>query len=304
MNIDMKQAEKGYKEPYDKKKNLEPYLTCIDYTVSRETFSLLLDPEKDLLVTFPRPNKADLPTYYESEEYISHTDSKRTLMDKVYQAVKTYSLKKKLKLINKLSGKKGQLLDIGCGTGDLLSVCERDGWQISGTEPSEKARELAINKITYKKGIKKDLSEFSDSDKGKFDVITMWHVLEHVPNLLEYIESLNELLSPNGYLIVAVPNFKSHDASHYKEFWAAYDVPRHLWHFSEKSIRHIFGKYDFKVIETLPLIFDSFYVSLLSEKYMTGKSNLISGFKTGLISNIKARRTNEYSSKIYVIKKQ
>ena len=183
------------------------------------------------------------------------------------------------------------------------AIREKDGWQISGTEPSEKARELALNKITYKEGIKKDLSEFSDSNKGKFDVITMWHVLEHVPNLLEYIEKLKELLAPNGYLIVAVPNFKSHDAIHYKEFWAAYDVPRHLWHFSEKSIRYIFAKYDFEVIETLPMIFDSFYVSLLSEKNMTGKSNLISGFKTGLISNIKARRTNEYSSKIYVIKK-
>mgnify|MGYP001814294641 CR=1 FL=1 len=304
MNIEMKQAETGYNEPYGAKENLKPFLTCIDHTVSRETFSLLLDTEKDLLVTFPRPDEADLPTYYESEEYISHTDSKRTLMDKVYQMVKIYSLKKKLKLINKLSGSKGHILDIGCGTGDLLAVCEKDGWRISGTEPSDKARELAINKITYKKDVKKDLNEFTDSSHGKFDVITMWHVLEHVPNLMEYIKSLKELLSPNGYLLVAVPNFKSHDASHYKEFWAAYDVPRHLWHFSEKSIRNIFGKYDFKVIETLPMIFDSFYVSLLSEKNMTGKSNLISAFKTGLISNIKAKQTNEYSSKIYIIKKR
>jgi hypothetical protein len=103
---------------------------------------------------------------------------------------------------------------------------------------------------------------------------------------------------------VAVPNYKSYDATHYKEFWAAYDVPRHLWHFSEKSISHIFGEHDFDLVKTLPLIFDSFYVSLLSEKYMTGKSNLISGFLTGLTSNIKARHTGEFSSKIYLLKKR
>lgn len=300
----MKQAEKEYKQPYENKEKLTPYITCIDHTVSRETFSLFLDPVTDLLVTFPRPNEADLPSYYESEEYISHTDSKRTLMDKVYQLVKTYSLKKKLKLINKLNGSKGHILDIGCGTGDLLSVCEKEGWKISGIEPSKNARDLALNKISYKEGIKKDLSEFSDSSKGMFDVITMWHVLEHVPNLLEYIDRLKDLLSQRGYLIIAVPNFKSYDASHYKEFWAAYDVPRHLWHFSEKSINQIFGQHDFEVVQTLPLIFDSFYVSLLSEKYMTGKSNFVSGFKTGLLSNIKAMQTKEFSSKIYVIKKR
>jgi len=131
----------------------------------------------------------------------------------------------------------------------------------------------------------------------------MWHVLEHVPNLMESIKMLKELLTDDGHLIIAVPNFKSYDANHYKENWAAYDVPRHLWHFSESSIRHIFGKNDFAVIKTLPLIFDSFYVSLLSEKYKTGKSNLINGFVNGLKSNMKASRSGEYSSKIYVLKK-
>ncbi len=300
----MTQAENGHQEPFGKPEELKPFLKCIDHTVSRETFSLLLDPENDLLITFPRPKEADLPAYYESEKYISHTDSKRTLLDKVYQMIKTYSLKRKLKLINKLTGRKGSILDIGCGTGDLLKVCEKDGWQIAGAEPSKKARELAMNKIVSKERIREDLNKFSDMGNGNFDIITMWHVLEHVPNLLEYIEKLKTLLSPNGYLIVAVPNFKSYDAIHYKEFWAAYDVPRHLWHFSEKSIRQIFGQNGFDVVNTLPLLFDSFYVSLLSEKYKTGKSNLVSGFKTGLISNIKAKHTGEFSSKIYVLKKR
>ena len=299
----MEKTNKDFREPFDSKQNLKPYLNCVDHTVSRETFSLLLDPEIDLLVTEPRPSENDLASYYESDDYISHTDAKRSLMDKLYQTVKNYSLKKKLNLINTLAGRKGHLLDIGCGTGDLLSVCEKDGWKIAGVEPSEKARELAKEKIDSEVDLRNDLKEVSNTEARQYDVITMWHVLEHVPNLMEYIQMLKELLTENGHLIVAVPNFKSYDANHYKEFWAAYDVPRHLWHFSEKSIRSIFGQNDFEVIETLPLIFDSFYVSLLSEKYKSGRSNLLGGFVNGLKSNMKARSSGEYSSKIYILKK-
>lgn len=299
----MTEVEGKRREPIGKEENLKPFINCIDHTVSRETFSILLDPNTDLLITHPRPKVEDLPAYYESEEYISHTDSKRTLLDKVYQIIKNYSLKRKLKLINTLASKKGSILDIGCGTGDLLSVCENDGWDISGVEPSSKARELAGHKIVAKESIHEDLRCLLSKDKKVFDVITMWHVLEHVPDLREHIEKLQELLAPEGHLIIAVPNFKSFDANYYKEFWAAYDVPRHLWHFSEKSIRDIFGQYGFNLIDTLPLIFDSFYVSLLSEKYKTGKSNMLSAFKTGLVSNIKAKQSGEYSSKIYILKK-
>ncbi len=298
----MKQVENAAKEPYKSKELLQPFLSCVDHSVSRETFSLFLDPETDLLVTLPRPSAAELPSYYESESYISHTDSKRSLMDKAYQLIKGYSLKRKLKLINSLSNKKGKILDIGCGTGDLLSVCEKDGWDIFGVEPSQKAIALARSKVISSERIVSDLSSLDTNNT--YDVITMWHVLEHVPNLMEYIEALKSLLSKDGHLIVAVPNFKSHDALHYKEFWAAYDVPRHLWHFSERAIRHVFGQGGFEVVKTCPLIFDSFYVSLLSEKYKTGRSNILAGIKTGLISNIKARNTGQYSSLIYLIKKR
>ena len=246
MHVDMKQVEKKIKEPYGNKDLLEPFLNCVDHTVSRETFSLFLDPETDLLVTLPRPSDADLASYYESEDYISHTDSKRSLMDKVYQLIKSYSLKRKLKMINGLMNHKGKILDIGCGTGDLLSVCEKDGWDIYGVEPSKKAADLARSKVASSGSIVSDLNGLENN--VTFDVITMWHVLEHVPNLMEYIEVLKNLLSKDGHLIVAVPNFKSYDAVYYKEFWAAYDVPRHLWHFSEKAIRHIFGKSGFEVV--------------------------------------------------------
>ncbi|MGI9530587.1 class I SAM-dependent methyltransferase [Lutimonas sp.] len=290
-------------DPLVSKKDLSPFLDCKDYTVSRETFSLVKDNTTGLLVTSPRPSLENLSSYYESEDYISHTDSSRSLMDKVYQMIKGYSIKKKLKMINKLAVTKGHLLDIGCGTGDLLAACENDGWKIDGVEPSEKARALASEKIATTECLEESLEAILEKKQNKYDVITMFHVLEHVPNLTQYVDSLHQLLTEDGCLIVAVPNYKSYDADHYKQFWAAYDVPRHLWHFSQESIQHIFGAKGFHVAETLPLIFDSFYVSMLSEKYKTGTSNLIKAFKTGLRSNIKAKRSGQYSSLIYIIKK-
>jgi len=293
---------KKEQRPYLDQKNLKLFITCKDHTVSRETFNLYKDEANDLLITLPRPADLELPAYYESEAYISHTDSKVSLMDKVYQLIKHYSIKKKLSMINGLSRQKGLLLDIGCGTGDFLATCQKDGWKVKGIEPSDKARDLSGRKLEGEELVSDTIHSFLDSDQGKFDVITMWHVLEHVPNLMEYIQQLKLLLKPDGLIVIAVPNFKSYDANHYKEFWAAYDVPRHLWHFSETAIKKIFGKFDFEVIKTLPLVFDSFYVSLLSEKYKTGKSNFFGAFKTGLLSNLKAKSTNQYSSLIYFIK--
>jgi len=298
----MKDSLLKQQEPYANEKDLTPFLNCVDHTVSRETFTLLLDPKTELLVTSPRPPLDKLSSYYESEEYISHTDSNRSMMDKVYQMIKNYSVKKKLRMINKLSNTRGRILDIGCGTGDLLAACEINGWQINGVEPSEKARELASSKISSKDLLVENLEALSNDNNLRYDVITMFHVLEHVPNLIEYVERLKQLLTEDGCLIIAVPNYKSYDAGHYKEFWAAYDVPRHLWHFSQEAIHHIFESNRFVVVDTLPLIFDSFYVSLLSEKYKTGKSNLFAGFKTGLVSNLKAQRSGQYSSLIYIIK--
>jgi len=288
--------------PYLDQKNLKLFITCKDHTVSRETFNLYKDEDNDLLITLPRPSDPELPGYYQSEAYISHTDSKESLMDKVYQVIKNYSIKKKLRMINGLTGQRGLLLDIGCGTGDFLVTCQKDGWKVKGIEPNDKARDLSGKKLEKKELVSNDIHSLLESHQGKFDAITMWHVLEHVPNLMEYIQQLKLLLKPDGLIVIAVPNFKSYDANHYKENWAAYDVPRHLWHFSETAIKNIFGKFNFEVVKTLPLIFDSFYVSLLSEKYKTGKSNFFGAFKTGLLSNLKAKSSNQYSSLIYLIK--
>lgn len=289
-------------EPYKRKESLKPFLKCVDYTVSRETFELFIDPETELLVTLPRPSERDLPAYYESEAYISHTDSTKSIMDKVYQWIKSYSMKRKLKLINSTAGGKGKILDVGCGTGDFLEVCQNDEWEVTGIEPSSKATAFAEKKVAPKGRLYNDIHALKDEENNSFDVITMWHVLEHIPNLMEYIDSLKKLLKEDGYLIIAVPNYQSYDANYYHEFWAAYDVPRHLWHFSQKSIHDLFAAKNFKVVNTYPLVFDSFYVSLLSEKYKNGRSNWIKAFRTGLVSNLKARSSGNYSSLIYLLK--
>lgn len=275
----------------------KPILKVKDHTVSGKVFELRKNPELDLLVTFPRPEIEELPEYYKSEKYISHTDSKKGIFDRAYQVVKSLMLRQKLNWIGSQKSVKGNLLDLGSGTGDFLAAAKKKDWKIHGVEPNAGARKLASEKGVL-------LQEDSSSFPGEFfDVITMWHVLEHVPNLEAQISELDRLLKRDGLLVIAVPNFNSYDAEVYKEHWAAYDVPRHLYHFSRKSISAIFSNFGYAVIEEKPLLFDSFYVSLLSEKYRSQKSNFWKPFLTGLKSNLKAQRTGEYSSVVYFLKK-
>ncbi len=272
------------------------FLKVIDHSVSKELFELHFDLESEMLLTKPKPHDHDLARYYESTNYISHTDGKRNIIEKMYHWVKNYSIKSKINLINRLSQKKGNLLDIGSGTGDFLNAALQNGWQITGVEPSDKACALAL-----KKSIK--LAKTTENlEHESFDIITLWHVLEHIPDLEIQIKDLKKLLKPNGHLIIAVPNFRSYDASYYKEYWAGYDVPRHLWHFSKAAISRLFLKENMCVEQIIPLKFDSFYVSMLSEKYKTGSNNYIHAAWIGLVSNWKGRETGEFSSHIYIIK--
>ena len=271
------------------------FLNVKDYSVSQETFELLHDAELDMLITHPQPSLEKLPSYYESNDYISHTDGKKTLFEKMYQFVKGIALKNKLKLINSQS-QKGKILDIGAGVGDFLMTAKNDGWEIIGIEPSEKAKNIAI-----KKGVS-FVNEVKEIESHSLDVITMWHVLEHVPNLEEQITELKRMIKPNGTIIIAVPNFNSFDANYYGNYWAAFDVPIHLWHFSKTAIQKLFAKEQLELVNVLPMKFDSFYVSLLSEKYKTGKMNYLKAFWIGLQSNRYGKANSEYSSRIYVLK--
>jgi len=281
---------------------LIPFLSCIDYTVSGEKFNLLKDSEADFLITSPRPLAKDLMAYYENDNYISHTDKKNTLFDKIYQKVRFYTTKSKVKKISKIKINIKNILDVGCGTGDFLNACLQKKWQVFGVEPHNNARAIAQKKI--KKNCLYNSIETLEQQKPnqKFDVITLWHVLEHIPNLDSYIKSLKRLLEPDGILIIAVPNFLSFDAQYYKSFWAAYDVPRHLWHFSPKAIKLLFKKVDLQVAAIWPMVFDSFYISFLSEKNKTGKQNIVSASFIGFWSNMKAFFSKNYSSLTYVLR--
>ncbi len=274
---------------------MKSYLKTKDYAVTGEEFELLYDESLKMLVTEPQPQ--DLDKYYESDNYISHTDASKSFFDKIYQTVKKYSLWKKVRLIENYATDGKTLLDVGAGTGDFLLAAKNKDWDIEGIEPNQDAKIRA-----QEKGIEL-LASLDLLSNNKYDIITLWHVLEHLSNLDEQIKKVVTLLNEKGTLIIAVPNFNSYDAKHYKKYWAGYDVPRHLWHFSKEAIEKLFSYHGMRVIKVKPMIFDSFYVSLLSEKYRKGRQNYFRAFAIGFLSNIKAWRSKEYSSHIYILKR-
>lgn len=286
--------------PICKQSSFSNYLTVKDYTVSQETFEIVNCNTCGFKFTNPRPEIDKIGAYYKAESYISHTNTSKGLIAKIYHSVRKYTLKGKLELVNKLYSRKGKLLDVGCGTGMFLNVCKENGWKVFGIEPDDDARAIAeqINQSTIKTDV---LNSFQDE---QFNIISLWHVLEHVHQLNETIDWLYERLAVDGSLIIAVPNHESEDAAIYANKWAAYDVPRHLYHFSQKTIKQLFEQHNFRLEETLPMKFDSFYVSMLSTKYQTGKINYFKAFVDGLKSNIKAESNQQnYSSLIYIFKK-
>jgi len=197
-----------------------------------------------------------------------------------------------------LTGGTGKLLDIGCGTGAFLEVSQQAGWAIKGVEPDPDARAIASQKT--KISIQPDLKAI---DQEQVDMVTMWHVLEHVPTLNETIEQIHSRLAPNGTLLIAVPNSDSYDASYYKRYWAAYDVPRHLYHFTPDTIEKLFDKHGFKLADKRPMVFDAFYIAMLSSRYRSGQTNFVESLRIGLASNIKGGQKGHSSSQIYVFKK-
>ncbi|MBC6401690.1 MAG: class I SAM-dependent methyltransferase [Ekhidna sp.] len=281
--------------PICKNTGFQKYLVCKDHSVSNESFTLTKCSECELVFTNPRPNKKSLPEYYQSEDYISHTDKGNNLINLIYKCVRRYTIRKKFKLLRKyFSGKK--LLDYGCGTGDFLNYVSRKNLQTFGYEPSKVVQEiLKIKKINFVTNLK--------VEKAQYDIITAWHVIEHVPKPKKAIKLLRKKLTDSGTLFIAVPNIKSFDADYYQENWAGYDVPRHLYHFSRESFGRLIEKTKLKIIDTLPMKFDSYYASLLSEKYVNSKIYFFKALKIGKISNKKAKKTGEFSSLIYVLRK-
>lgn len=252
------------------------------------------------MFTEPRPPKDKLGEYYKSEEYYSHQENKKGFIPKLYERVKSVNLKHKYKIATQ--GKRaGKLLDIGCGVGDFIHTAEEHGWQCTGVEPSEEAKAIAKKRIQADIYSSEDLEKIPDAT---FDVITMWHVLEHVDDIKWQVSQLQRLIKNDGKIVIAVPNYKSYDATYYKEKWAAYDVPRHLNHFNKETLVKIFKTNNLNLIKTDKLRWDAYYISYMSEQYRHHTLPLIKGAYRGFVSNCKARRSNEWSSRIYVFEKQ
>ncbi len=277
-------------------------LKAKDETVSRQYFEIWQCNNCTLRFTQDVPNQQNIGKYYQSSNYISHSNTSKGVINKLYHAVRTVTLQSKKKLVEKNSKKtKGSLLDVGAGTGAFASIMKKNGWNVTGLEPDENARTLARKNFNI---------ELLSSEKlfllqpNTFDVITLWHVLEHVHELHKYLNTFYSLLHKDGTLIIAVPNYTAYDAKMYAQNWAAYDVPRHLYHFSPTSMQTLLHEHHFKIHQQKPMWFDSFYVSLLSEKYRFKKSNFIKAFFTGAVSNFKViGRPQNCSSIIYIAKK-
>ena len=324
-------------------------LICKDYYYSQDFFNIFICDSCGFKFTNPIPDEKDIDSYYNSDEYLSHTKNKKhqplhgssaswrraSFFNYLYFQIRNYTIKKKYKIIKKYSNG-NRILDIGCGTGELLSYLKRKDFIVTGLEPNIKARDFAINNHNLDIYSNDYITNFKD---GSFDTITLWHVLEHIYNVNYFLSEVKRILSENGTLIIAVPNNNSYDSEYYKEFWVAYDVPRHIYHFNQVTINRLLAKFDFKLIRKIPMLFDSFYVSLLSEKYKTAHSpryaslrgrpapcsrqsrdrrregeetappqrggeekvNYFKGFFIGLYSNIRASfNKKDYSSLVFV----
>lgn len=276
-------------------------LTAKDYTVSKETFDIIHCGHCTVRYTQNVPNSANIGRYYQSQEYISHSETRQGLINRLYHSVRKITLRSKQNWVKAATGlKQGSILDIGCGTGAFLHYMQQGGWQITGLEPDATARENARSLYNIEPRPSEDLFNL---EPGTFDAITMWHVLEHVHTLHDYIRHIRTLLKPEGALIIAVPNYTSPDAEHYGEHWAAYDVPRHLYHFSPSAMETLLKQHKIRVVKKHPMVFDGFYVSLLSEKYKTGGNGLFKGFLNGFISWRKGlQNVDRCSSVVYECK--
>ncbi|MBO0950200.1 class I SAM-dependent methyltransferase [Fibrella forsythiae] len=275
------------------------YLTCQDQLVSQKQFAIQQCDQCQLFFTNPRPTVETIGSYYKSDTYISHDDTKKGVIDTIYRTVRSYALSQKESWIRSMNGGVGALLDYGCGTGAFIKECQEKGWAITGFEPDPDARRLAGERVSQK--ILKDNDEIKSL--AQLDVITLWHVLEHVADLKQTLSMLTEKLKTGGHLVIAVPNPASKDAAMYGPNWAAYDVPRHLYHFTPTVLTALIETYGLKLQKRLPMRFDAYYIAMLSTKHRDGKINYLESVMNGMRSNNAASKTGNYSSLTYVFRK-
>ncbi|HSL86331.1 MAG TPA: class I SAM-dependent methyltransferase [Bacteroidales bacterium] len=283
--------------------SITDYLKCTDHFLTQETFELFKCTSCGFIFTQEGPDEKEAGRYYQSENYISHDDSAVGITGKIYFLVRRLMLVRKRGLITRVTGKKtGDLLDIGTGSGHFAGAMKLAGWNVTGIEPDRKAAGYAVSRFGLRIIAPEQISGLNDNC---FDCITAWHTLEHSHDLFSYISDIKRLLRTGGCFIAALPSAASCDARYYTDFWAAWDVPRHLWHFTPDTFKLLAEKAGFEIIKTKRLPFDAFYISLLSEKYRGANLPFLSGMMKGLrffISSIV--KLNGSSSLIFVLKKK
>ena len=282
---------------------VQPVLTAIDQTVSHETFSIWQCGNCGLRFTQDVPDAGSIGPYYQSDNYISHSNTSKGLVNRLYHLVRRQTLSDKYRLIGSATRtRQGKLLDIGAGTGAFVGYMQEKGWEVTGLEPDETARRVALT--DHRVGLL-EMDQLFDLPPDSFDAITLWHVLEHVHDLHPYLERLKTLVRRSGRIFIAVPNYTCYDAEVYQAFWAAYDVPRHLYHFSPDAMESLLTQHGLQLQYSQPMWYDSLYISMLSEKYRGGgHGNTVKAVMTGLLSNMKAFiNKSRCSSLIYVISK-
>lgn len=279
----------------------EKTITTQDFLITNKKFKIIKDRETKVLKTSPAPKEKDMPLYYNTEAYASHQEKPNNLVSLLYMWVRKTSLKSKTRLISAISTKAGNLLDFGCGLGGFLTVTRARGWSSYGIEPHQKARTKAEN--TSGGVVFSTIKEAQKTNK-KYDVITLWHSLEHVVDLKKTLAFLYNATKEKGKVVVAVPNHRSFDAKHYRKYWAAYDTPRHIWHFDQNSITNLFRKQGFVLERKRLMMWDAFYISILSEKYKRSRMVYFRAVIIGAVSNFLSLFTGESSSVTYIFAKE
>jgi 2-polyprenyl-3-methyl-5-hydroxy-6-metoxy-1,4-benzoquinol methylase len=276
--------------------------SCSDHFISKEVFQIAQCRDCGFQFTQDAPDEKELGRYYESEDYISHSNTSKGLSNKLYRFARSFMLRRKLAIVNKITvSNRGSLLDIGSGTGHFADTMKRAGWQVKGIEINEKASEFSQSQFGLDV-ISPD--QIASLGSESFDCITLWHVLEHFHNPYEYAADIHRILKPGGVCLIALPNSNSFDAIHYGKYWAAYDVPRHLWHFNPATLKLFAEKSGFKVSELKTLPLDVFYISILSEKYSGSHLSFLSGIAIGKMYAFASFFKKERSSSvIYILKK-
>lgn len=286
--------------PFCQSESKDLYLKLKDYFLTQEDFEIYRCPHCGLLFTWPRPDDNVIGNYYKSDDYLSHNESKKGLIPFIYNRVKRVNIKNKFTIAT-TAAKGNRMLDFGCGVGDFIFYAKQHGYEVSATDVSQNAREAAAHKLGTPLPSPEQVFAMPNQN---FDIITMWHVLEHISDLRTQIFHLDRLLAPEGRLVIALPDYLSYDAQYYKDKWAAYDVPRHLNHFDRNSLQNLFAGTRLKLVDTKPLKWDAYYISMLGEKYRGSSLSFVKGIIQGFKSNRAARKSGEYSSMVYIFERK